>query len=103
MLDDVDRALEAAGSGADEAAEDPIVTGVRLIRSHLEQVLRTHGVEEIPALAEAFDPHVHEAVMQVPSEEIPAGHVAQVLRRGYRIGDRVLRPARVAVARMPHA
>ena len=99
VLDDVDRAFEAAGSGVDEASDDPIVTGVRLIRQHLEQVLRTHGVEEIPALGEPFDPHVHDAVMQVPSEEFPPGHVAQVLRRGYRMGDRVLRPVRVAVAR----
>jgi molecular chaperone GrpE len=100
VIDDVDRALEAAGNSADET-EDPIVAGVRLIRTHLNQILRTHGVEESPALGEPFDPHVHEAVMQVPSEEIPPGHVAQVLRRGYRMGDRVLRPARVAVARMP--
>jgi molecular chaperone GrpE len=100
VRDDVDRALEAAG-GADEATADPIVTGVRLMRTHLEQILRTHGMEEILALGEPFDPHVHEAVMQVPAEEFPPGHVAQVLRRGYRMGDRVLRPARVAVARMP--
>jgi molecular chaperone GrpE len=101
VLDDVDRALEHAGAGAEAASADPILTGVQLMRTHLDQVLRAHGVEEIPALAEPFDPHVHEAVMQIPSQEIPPGDVAQVLRRGYRMGDRVLRPARVAVARQP--
>jgi molecular chaperone GrpE len=100
ILDDVDRAL-AAGAGeaaAGAGADDPFRAGVRLIRARIENLLRTQGVEEIPAAGAAFDPHVHEAVMQVPAVEVPAGHVAQVLAPGYRLGERVLRPARVAVA-----
>jgi molecular chaperone GrpE len=100
ILDDVDRALAAgAGEGAAGAGvDDPFRAGVRLIRTRIENLLRTQGVEEIPAAGAAFDPHVHEAVMQVPAVEVPAGHVAQVLAPGYRLGERVLRPARVAVA-----
>jgi len=105
ILDDVDRAL-AAGAGESAAGagvDDPFRAGVRLIRARIENLLRTQGVEEIPAAGAAFDPHVHEAVMQVPAIEVPAGHVAQVLAPGYRLGERVLRPARVAVAGGPPA
>jgi molecular chaperone GrpE len=78
---------------------DSIVTGIGLIRTRLLDLLRRQGVEEIPAAGEAFDPHVHEGVLQVPAAGLPDGTVAQVFERGYRIGDRVLRPAKVAVAR----
>jgi molecular chaperone GrpE len=110
VLDDVDRALEAvsdssqsreASAESSPAAEpdgDPIVTGVRLIRARLLDILRQYGVVEIEARGALFDPHDHEAVMQIESKEVADGHVAQVLERGYRIGDRVLRPAKVAVA-----
>jgi molecular chaperone GrpE len=98
VLDDVERAL-AATETAEESSDDPIVSGVRLIRSRLLDILRQYGVVEIAAEGRPFDPHLHEAVMQLPSEEVADGHVAQVLERGYQIGERVLRPARVAVAR----
>lgn len=101
VLDDVERALAASGAGDEEAAGgegDPIAAGLRLIRGRITDALRRHGVAEIPACGAAFDPHVHEAVMQAPADTVPAGHVAQVLERGYCIGERVLRPARVVVA-----
>jgi molecular chaperone GrpE len=109
ILDDVDRALaaggvdsagRAGGSGAvaGDEATDPIRTGLRLIRARLGDLLRTQGVEEIAAAGEPFDPHVHEAVMQIAAPGVPPGHVAQVLSPGYRLGERVLRPAGVAVA-----
>jgi molecular chaperone GrpE len=110
VLDDVDRALAAiaahpgggktgpAEEGADETG-DPVVTGVRIIRTRLIDTLRRHGVRESEALGQPFDPHVHEAVMQVPAGDVPDGFVAQVLERGYWLGERVLRPAKVAVAR----
>jgi molecular chaperone GrpE len=107
VLDDVDRALAAAlatdESAAIPPAEDPIWSGLRLIRAGLWNLLVRQGVEEIPATGEAFDPHVHEAVMQLDSDTVPPGHVAQILARGYRLGERVLRPARVAVAKSPSA
>jgi molecular chaperone GrpE len=119
VLDDLDRALAASGGeegaeagrdgkmpepagavarGAGTPGEDPIVTGLRLIRARIEDLLRRQGVVEIPAAGEVFDPQVHDAVMQLESAEVPGGHVAQVLERGYLLGDRVLRPARVVVA-----
>jgi molecular chaperone GrpE len=106
VLDDVERALAASGAAAAGNAEepaagaaaDPIVTGLRLIRGRIGDHLRRFGVAEIEAAGIAFDPHVHEAVMQAPAAGVAPGHVAQVLERGYRLNDRVLRPARVVVA-----
>jgi molecular chaperone GrpE len=108
VLDDVERALAAsgaaggaagaAGAAGDEGDVDPIVTGLRMIRGRLTDALRRHGVTEIPADAALFDPHVHEAVMQVAHDAVPGGHVVEVLERGYSLGERVLRPARVIVA-----
>lgn len=114
ILDDVDRALEAvsenqavdggnadAGSDPDPVAGlDPVVAGIRLIRTQLVEMLRRHQVIEIEALGCVFDPHIHEGVLQVPAGDVPEGCVAQVFQRGYRVGERVLRPAKVAVARV---
>jgi len=106
VLDDVERALAASGTDAGAGSEvpaagpadDPIVAGLRLIRGRIADALRRFGVLEIPAAGTEFDPHVHEAVMQAPAAGVPAGHVAHVLERGYRLNERVLRPARVVVA-----
>jgi molecular chaperone GrpE len=103
ILDDVDRALAAgdqdqATRSRDGAEGDSILEGLRLIRARLAELLRSQGVTEIPAAGAPFDPHVHEAVMQVKTPEVPAGHVAQVLSPGYQLGERILRPARVSVA-----
>ncbi len=95
VADDLDRAIEAAGG--DEAAAG-FADGLILIRTHFLKVLADEGVEEIPALGQPFDPHLHEAVMQEPSEEHPDDHVCEVLRKGYRAGDIVLRPAMVKIA-----
>lgn len=98
VLDDVDRALASMGEA--ESAGDPVLAGIHLIRARLEEMLRRHGVTEIEAEGRIFDPHVHEAVLQVPASDVPDGCVAQVLQRGYWFGERVLRPAKVAVACM---
>ncbi len=68
-----------------------------MTKDALAGVLASEGVEEIPAEG-PFDPHVHEALMTQPGDGVEAGHVVQVVTRGYRIGDVVLRPARVVVA-----
>ena len=93
VLDDLERALDAA-----EHHEDAkVLEGVRMTKDALAAVLASEGVEEI--LAEGpFDPHVHEALMTQPGDGVEPGHVLQVVTRGYRIGDVVLRPARVVVA-----
>jgi molecular chaperone GrpE len=90
---DLERALEAA-----EHHEDAkVLEGVRMTKDALAGLLASEGVEEIVAEG-AFDPHVHEALMTKPAEGVEPGHVVQVVQRGYRIGDAVLRPARVVVA-----
>ena len=93
VLDDLGRALEAAEQHEEAKLED----GVRLVHRALEDVLRKEGLAEIDTEG-AFDPHVHEALLTQPGEGVEPGHVVQVLQKGYRLGDHVLRPARVIVA-----
>jgi molecular chaperone GrpE len=94
VLDDLDRTLQAAGDSQDET----LAKGVQLVAEKLMHSLKAAGLERIEATGEPFDPNHHEAVQQTESEEPrdePA--VAQVLRPGYRLGDRVLRAAMVVV------
>jgi len=93
VLDDLERALDAA----EHHEEAKVLEGVRMTKDALAGVLASEGVEEIAADG-PFDPHVHEALLAQPAEGVEAGHVIQVVQRGYRIGDVVLRPARVVVA-----
>ena len=93
VLDDLARALEAA----EQHEEAKVLDGVRMTRDALAGLLASEGVDEIAADG-AFDPHVHEALMTQPAEGVESGTVVQVVQRGYRIGDAVLRPARVVVA-----
>jgi molecular chaperone GrpE len=93
VLDDLERALDAAEQHEEAKLED----GVRLVHRSLLEALRKHGVELIETDG-AFDPHVHEALLAQPAEGAEPGSVVQVLQKGYRLGDRVLRPARVVVA-----
>jgi len=93
ILDDLERALEAAEEHEEAKLED----GVRLVHRALADTARRHGLEEIETDG-AFDPHVHEALLAQPADDAEPGSVVQVLQKGYRLGDRVLRPARVVVA-----
>ena len=93
VLDDLVRALEAA----EHHEEAKVLEGVSMTKDALAGVLASEGVEEIPTDG-AFDPHVHEALMTQPAEGVEPGHVVHVVQRGYRLGDVVLRPARVIVA-----
>jgi molecular chaperone GrpE len=93
VLDDLERALAAAEAHEEAKLED----GVRLVHRALEDVLRKEGLAEIDTEG-AFDPHVHEALLAQPGEGVESGQVLQVLQKGYRLGDKVLRPARVIVA-----
>jgi molecular chaperone GrpE len=93
VLDDLERALQAA----EEHDEAKLVDGVRLVQQALRQALEREGLAEIEADGK-FDPHVHEALLTQPAEGAEEGDVVQVLQKGYRLGDRVLRPARVIVA-----
>ena len=97
VLDDLERALVAATEHEEAALEE----GVRLVHQSLAGLLRRQGLEEIDA-AGRFDPHVHEALLSQPSEA-EEGSVIDVVQKGYKLGDRVVRPARVVVAAAPPA
>jgi len=94
VVDNLDRALSAA------PADDPLAAGVKLVRSSLEQALGRHGIKGFSAMGTQFDPALHEALLQVPSEEAP-GTVVLEHARGFLIHDRLLRPALVGVAVAP--
>jgi molecular chaperone GrpE len=95
VLDDLERALEAAA----EHEEAKLEEGVRLVRRNLADALAREGLAEIETNGR-FDPHVHEALLTQPSDA-EEGSVIDVVQKGYRLGDRVLRPARVVVAAAP--
>jgi molecular chaperone GrpE len=76
-----------------------LVEGVELTERELLKVLESHGVKKFSPEGERFDPNVHQAMYEVENSELPAGHVAQVIQAGYMLGDRVLRPALVAVVK----
>jgi molecular chaperone GrpE len=97
-LDNLDRAYGAAELNNDVAV---LIKGVSMVQSQLLDVLRRHGVTRIDAKGKPFDPHVHEAVMQQPSADVPPQTVLQVLESGYMFHERVLRPARVIVSMPP--
>jgi molecular chaperone GrpE len=92
VLDDLERALEAAS----EHEEAKLEEGVRLVHRELQEALAKEGLEEIETNGR-FDPHVHEALLSQPSER-DDGAILEVLQKGYRLGDRVLRPARVVIS-----
>ena len=95
VLDDLDRTLEAAESSQDET----LTKAIALVADKLTRTLAGQGLERLDATGVPFDPEVHEAVQQVPAEEpTDEPQVAQILRPGYRLGDRTLRAAMVVVA-----
>ena len=101
VVDNLRRAIEAGTTDADPKTEDGLMEGVAATDRILTQILNRFGVEEVKALNEPFDPGKHEAVMETDETEQPPGNVAQVLENGYMLHDRLLRPARVVVAKSP--
>jgi molecular chaperone GrpE len=93
VLDDLERALDAA----ERHEEAQLVEGVQLVEKSLRKALEKEGLSEIETDG-PFDPHVHDAVLAQPRDGAEPGSVVEVLQRGYRLGDRVVRPARVIVA-----
>ena len=92
VLDDLERALVAA----EEHEEAKLEEGVRLVHRELRSALAKEGLVEIETEG-VFDPHVHEALLTQPSEQ-DDGAILEVIQKGYRLGDRVLRPARVVIS-----
>jgi len=95
LIDDFERALDNVPAGV---AGDPWLAGVNLVYRKMIATLEEMGVEAIPALGAAFDPNLHEALGQEPSGAYESGQVAREMRRGYRLGERVIRPSLVMVA-----
>jgi len=100
VLDNLTRALEAEKTVEAQESKEfrHFLHGVELINKQLNDVLESLGIQPIAAVGEPFDPHVHEAVVSEPSDEYEPDTVSAEITRGYRIGDRLLRPAMVKVA-----
>jgi molecular chaperone GrpE len=102
VLDDLQRSLEAAEKAHETEEGGPtyeaLKTGVDLVYKKFVDTLASLGVEEIEAVGQPFDEHLHEAMMQQPVEGAESGTVVGEIQKGYRMGDRVLRHARVIVA-----
>lgn len=95
VVDNLDRAVEAAG---DAAAGDSFAEGVRLVHADLHSVLDRIGLTQINPAGEQFDPNFHEAISQAPADETPAGTILEVVQKGFQLGEVVVRPARVVVS-----
>nr|HWA82167.1 nucleotide exchange factor GrpE [Fimbriimonadaceae bacterium] len=98
VLDNFERALASLGAGA---TAESIDEGLKAVDRQLRQVLEGQNVTRIPSVGQPFDPEVHEALALEPSEEHEDNTVIGELEAGYKMGDRVIRPARVRVARKP--
>jgi molecular chaperone GrpE len=85
---------------ADEMSSN-LLTGIEVTERELMNVLERHGIRRIEAIGQKFDPHMHQAMFEVPTADHPAGTVVQVMQNGYAIGTRCLRPALVGVAKAP--
>jgi len=99
VADDLDRALEAAAQAGEGGGA--LAQGVALVLSRLTEKLAAQGVTPIVPAGEPFDPRFHEALSHSPHPTVPAGHVTQVIGRGWRNGDRLVRAARVLVSSGP--
>jgi molecular chaperone GrpE len=102
VSDNMDRALATAEADHLKEATEPVknlVAGVEMTRRELLNVFERHGIKRVDPMGEKFDPHYHQAVFEVPTDDQPPGTVVQVMQAGFKIGERVLRPAMVGVAK----
>ena len=99
VLDNFEMALTAAN--APNTSVQSLQSGVSMIQQQLKSAMAEVGLEEIDATGKAFDPNLHEAIAQQESADVPEGQVVQQVRKGYKLRDRLLRPASVVVAKKP--
>ncbi|MBX3519976.1 MAG: nucleotide exchange factor GrpE [Xanthobacteraceae bacterium] len=102
VADNLGRALAAVDPAIREAADNTLKTlleGVELTNRELAKTLEKHGVRLLDPVGQKFDPNFHQAMFEIPDDTVPAGTVKQVVQPGYAIGERVLRPAMVGVAK----
>ncbi|HLP75350.1 MAG TPA: nucleotide exchange factor GrpE [Candidatus Paceibacterota bacterium] len=102
VLDNFDMAMSAVQNSSGESSQS-LQAGVSMIHQQLKNVLTEAGLEEINAAGQKFDPNFHEAVSQQESADVPEGQVLQQLRKGYKLRERLLRPATVIVAKQSAA
>ncbi len=98
VLDDLERALQAAGLDPEGDSEDGLAHGVLLVFRSLRDSLGRHGIEAVDPAGERFDPTLHEALSAQPVEGVESGVVVETVQKGYRLGEQLIRPARVVVA-----
>lgn len=98
VLDDLERGLEAAGLDPEGDAPDGLAHGVLLVFRSLREALARNGVEAVDPKGEKFDPNLHEALSAQPVDGAESGTIVEVLQKGYRLGDQLIRPARVVVS-----
>ncbi len=102
VADNMRRALDAVSAetrAAADAGTGALIEGVELTERELLKTLEKNGVKKLEPLGEKFDPNFHQAMYEIPDASVPSGSVVQVVQAGYKIGERVLRPALVAVAK----
>jgi molecular chaperone GrpE len=98
VLDDLERAIQAAGLDPEGDSEDGLSHGVLLVFRSLRDSLTRNGVEAVDPKGEKFDPTAHEALSTIPADGVEPGTVVEVLQKGYKLGDQLIRPARVVVS-----
>ena len=101
VLDNFEAALAAAN--APNTSVQSLQAGVSMIQQQLKSAMSEAGLEEINATGRPFDPNLHEALSQRETSDVPEGHVVQQVRKGYKLRERLLRPAAVIVAKQPAA
>lgn len=102
VADAMERAMKALDDGLRDKADagvKALLDGVELTERELLKVLEKHGVTKLEPKGQKFDPNMHQAMFEMPDASVPAGMVVQVVQPGYKIGERVLRPAMVAVSK----
>lgn len=98
VLDDLERAIQAAGLDPEGDSEDGLAHGVLLVFRSLRDSLTRNGVEAVDPKGEKFDPMAHEALSTLPADGVESGVVVEVMQKGYRLGEQLIRPARVVVS-----
>jgi molecular chaperone GrpE len=98
VLDDLERGLQAAGLDPEGDSDDGLAHGVLLVFRGLRETLKRNGIEQVDPKGEKFDPNHHEALSTIPVEGTESGVVVEVMQKGYRFEDQLIRPARVVVS-----
>lgn len=101
VVDNLERAMETAQAHAASEGSASLLEGVKLVASQLEAILKQHQCVRIETVGAPFDPHQHQAIAQEPSDQYPAGTVTRAAQAGYKLHDRVIRPAQVFVSTGP--